>query len=445
MKFNAYIFLLVVLCSITSCSNKTFDYKTFLNNPLKRSGNSPVKTVYKPKSTVIKAIFKIPSVNRIAEELAIARSQIKLIDTQKNTQIVGTGAFGVRDEYNTESTGVGYGTLRAERVLTDNQRLENSQKLAQLDEEGKKIDLVLDFNRKLQQVLNAYNTKQTALETQKILRKYLSIYEGKASLIERAVSIGAISNSDFLEIKGIRNEAMSKLSKARLLERQSESKIKQNLGKFYLGAVEEIDKRNYSLEQSTSSKKTNLNLRKFRMQEEKIEIEIAIKEQSLKPISKLSASITSPQEKDKDKTLFAGVTVEFPIKDGGKSAIEIEILEQQKAVLKSEFQETENKIEIIEENWNSFKVFYNDEKKLIEDRITISKKRLKELDILQRQGRVNAGIYVKEVLKLANTEVDLINLDAEFFSNLLSRMEAASSVCIVLNMCNDLNRYVESF
>ena len=174
-------------------------------------------------------------------------------------------------------------------------------------------------------------------------------------------------------------------------------------------------------------------------------IEIAIKEQSLKPISKLSASITSPQEKDKDKTLFAGVTVEFPIKDGGKSAIEIEILEQQKAVLKSEIQETENKIEIIEENWNSFKVFYNDEKKLIEDRITISKKRLKELDILQRQGRVNAGIYVKEVLKLANTEVDLINLDAEYFSNLLSRMEAASSVCIVLNICNDLNRYVESF
>ena len=139
------------------------------------------------------------------------------------------------------------------------------------------------------------------------------------------------------------------------------------------------------------------------------------------------------------------MTVEFPIKDGGKSAIEIEILEQQKAVLKSEIQETENKIEIIEENWNSFKVFYNDEKKLIEDRITISKKRLKELDILQRQGRVNAGIYVKEVLKLANTEVDLINLDAEYFSNLLSRTEAASSVCIVLNICNDLNRYVESF
>ena len=52
---------------------------------------------------------------------------------------------------------------------------------------------------------------------------------------------------------------------------------------------------------------------------------------------------------------------------------------------------------------------------------------------------------MKEVLKLANTEGDLINLDAEYFSNLLSRTEAASSVCIVLNICNDLNRYIESF
>ena len=78
--------------------------------------------------------------------------------------------------------------MRAERVFTDNQRLENSQKLAQLDEEGKKIDLVLEFNRKLQQILNAHNTKKTAQETHKVLSKYLSIYEGKASLIERAVS-----------------------------------------------------------------------------------------------------------------------------------------------------------------------------------------------------------------------------------------------------------------
>ena len=81
------------------------------------------------------------------------------------------------------------------------------------------------------------------------------------------------------------------------------------------------------------------NLRKLKIQAEKLEIEITIKKQSLKPISKLSASITSPQERDKDKTLFAGLTVEFPIKDGGKSAIEIEILERQKAVLKSEVQE----------------------------------------------------------------------------------------------------------
>ena len=445
MRFLYLILLSVLVLPMMSCSSKVFDYKNLLGKPV-RSTDAPVGNAnYYPKSNVIKAIFKTPSVNRTAEELSIARSRIKLIAAQGNTQIVSTGAFGILDEYNTESKGVGYGTLKAERIFTDNQRLDNSKKLARLDEESKKIDLILEFNRKLQEVLNAYNKRQSSRETQEVVRKYLAIYKEKATLIERAVTIGAISNSDFLEIKGIRNEAQSKLSKARLLESQSESKIKQSLGNLYSSAMKEIEKRKLKLGLNTLNKKTNITLKKLRMQAEKIAIEIAIKDQSLKPTSKLSTSITSPQERDKDKTLFAGVTVEFPIRDGGKSALEIEILEKQKAVLKSEIQEVENKIEITKDNWDSFKVFYGDERKLMEERIFISNKRLKELDILQRQGRVNAGVYIKEVLKLANTEVDLINLDAEFFSNLLSRAEASSSVCTVLDLCNELDRYVKSF
>ena len=445
MVFRHATFLSMVFFSLANCSYKEFDYKTLLANPFANANISSEETIYQTKSNVIKAIFKTPSVKRIADELSVAHSQIKLIATQKKTQIVSTGAFGVLDEYNTESKGVGYGTLKAERIFTDNQRLENSKKLAQLDKEGKKIELILELNKKLREVLDAYNTLQSSRETQKIVLKHLAIYEEKVALIERAVTIGAISNSDFLEIKGVRNEALSKLSKARLLENQSLSKIKQDLGKFYSPAIKEIEQRNLKLDLKTLNRKTNVTLRKLRMQAEKIEIEIALKEQTLKPISKLSASITSPQDRDKDKTLFAGMTVEFPVRDGGRSGIEIEILEKQKIVLKSEIQEVENKIEITKDNWNSFKGFYNDEKKLMEERITISNKRLKELDILQRQGRVNAGIYVKEVLNLANTEVDLINLDAEYFSNLLSRAEASSAVCIVLDLCNDLDRYVKSF
>ena len=445
MKFHAYIFLLVVLFSITSCSNKTFDYKTLLNNPLKTSDNSAVKTTYKPKSAVIEAIFKTPSVKRISEELSIARSRIELVTVQGNTQIVSTGAFGVLDEYNTESKGVGYGTLKAERIFTDNLRLENSKKLARLDEGSKKIDLISEFNKKMQQVLKSYNTMKSSQETQKVVNKYLAIYKEKESLIERAVSIGAISNSDFLEIKSIRNEVLSKLSKARLLESQSESNLRKDLSNFYSPAIKEIQKKSLKVDLNAFNKKENTNLRKLRIQSEKLEIEITIKKQSLKPISKLLASITSPQERDKDKTLFAGVTVEFPIKDGGKSALEIEILEQQKAVLKSEVQEVENKIDITKDNWNSFSAYYYEEKKLMEDQISISKKRLKELDILQRQGRANTGIYIKEVLKLANTEVDRINLDSEYFSNVLSRADASSSVCSVLGICDDLDRYLKNF
>ena len=92
----------------------------------------------------------------------------------------------------------------------------------------------------MQQVLKSYNTMKSSQETQKVVNKYLAIYKEKESLIERAVSIGAISNSDFLEIKSIRNEVLSKLSKARLLESQSESNLRKDLSNFYSPAIKEI-------------------------------------------------------------------------------------------------------------------------------------------------------------------------------------------------------------
>jgi hypothetical protein len=438
MRFREFKILVVVIFCLTSCSSIPFDYKRLLG---KSDGSTDISTgnsTYFTKSAIISAIFKTPSVNRIAEELSVASSQIRLVVAQENTQIISTGAIGVLDEYNTESRGVAYGTLRADRILTDNQRLDNSTKLAQLDKEGKKFDLILEFNSKLQQVLNAYNKKQSAKRTKEIIDKYLKIYDEKASLIERAVAIGAISNSDFLEIRGIRNEALSKLSKATFLEKQSDAKIKQNLGDSYSLAINEIDRREVKTYRKEFDKRRNVTLNKLRVQGEKIEIEILIKKQSLKPTSKLSASITSPQDKNKDKTLFAGMTVEFPVRDGGKSVIEIEILEKQKAILKAKVQETKNKIELTKDNWRNFNIFYSDERQLIKERI-------KELDILQRQGRVNAGIYIKEVLRLANTEVDLIDLDAEYRANLISRAEASSSVCAVLNLCDELDKYIKNF
>ena len=157
----------------------------------------------------------------------------------------------------------------------------------------------------MQQVLKSYNTMKSSQGTQKVVSKYLAIYEEKESLIERAVAIGAISNSDFLEIKGIRNEALSKISKARLLESQSKSNLRKDLSNFYSPAIKEIQKKILKVDFKTFNKKENVS-RKLKIQAEKLEIEITIKKQSLKPISKLSASITSPQERDKDKTLFAG-------------------------------------------------------------------------------------------------------------------------------------------
>ena len=170
-----------------------------------------------------------------------------------------------------------------------------------------------------------------------------------------------------------------------------------------------------------------------------------MKKQNLKPVSKLTSSITSPQAKDKGKTLFAGVTLEFPIRDGGKTKRELEILNQQKESISIAKEALLKKVKIAKDNWASFGSFYMDERTLLTDRITISKNRLKELEILQTQGRANSGIYIKEVLKLATTEIELEELDARQLLNSVDTMDASVSVCSLLRICGQIDKALEGY
>ena len=86
-----------------------------------------------------------------------------------------------------------------------------------------------------------------------------------------------------------------------------------------------------------------------------------------------------------------------------------------------------------------------DERTLLTDRIKISKNRLKELEILQTQGRANSGIYIKEVLKLATTEIELEELDTQQLLNSVDTMDASVSVCSLLRICGQIDKALEGY
>ena len=99
----------------------------------------------------------------------------------------------------------------------------------------------------------------------------------------------------------------------------------------------------------------------------------------------------------------------------------------------------------MEDQWISFDKVQKKQRKLFEDRLKISKQRLKELEVLQRQGRVNFTSYVKEILVVANTEIDIININASYFEEILKRTDMTSSTCKLLQLCTELEKYVNNF
>ena len=60
----------------------------------------------------------------------------------------------------------------------------------------------------LQKVIEAYGTRLAAKETVKIIDYYLGLYNARENLVKTAVQAGVLSNSDYLELRSLKNETL---------------------------------------------------------------------------------------------------------------------------------------------------------------------------------------------------------------------------------------------
>ena len=428
-----------------SCSQGSFIEELITQS--KSPTNQKIREFEEPKvtSSVIKALLNDPKTQRSVQSIYLARLETDSVETDGKTKFNASGSAGVLDEYETEAREMAFGTIRADRLIDDNSRLSDSVKLAKIKTEIQISTLDLELNKSLGEILKAYNQLILARETSKILIHYLEKYEAQEILLDKAVSIGAISNSENLELKGLVVEARTKLANSELISKKSDNILKSKLNKLYKRSINELGSK---IEQPyqwnlTSLRNTNLLIIDLKM--ETIDMQIGLEKKRLRPTNKLSVSATSPQSKSRNLTLFAGLTVDFPIKDGGKSETQVKLLEKQKLILDLEKKDLKRNILLMEDQWISFDKVQKKQRKLLEDRLKISKQRLKELEVLQRQGRVNFTSYVKEILVVANTEIDIINVNASYFEEILKRTEMTSSTCKLLKLCTELENYVNNF
>ena len=437
--------LFIVFLFLVSCSKGSFIEELITQS--KSPTNQKIREFEEPKvtSSIIKALLNDPKTQRSVQSIYLARLETDSVETDGKTKFNASGSAGVLDEYETEARELAFGTIRADRLIDDNSRLSDSVKLAKIKTEIQISTLDLELNKSLGEILKAYNQLILARETSKILIHYLEKYEAQEILLDKAVSIGAISNSENLELKGLVVEARTKLANSELISKKSDNILKSKLNKLYKRSINELGSK---IEQPyqwnlTSPRNTNLLIIDLKMKT--IDMQIALEKKRLRPTNKLSVSATSPQSKSRNLTLFAGLTVDFPIKDGGKSETQVKLLEKQKLILDLEKKDLKRNILLMEDQWISFDKVQKKQRKLLEDRLKISKQRLKELEVLQRQGRVNFTSYVKEILVVANTEIDIINVNASYFEEILKRTEMTSSTCKLLKLCTELENYVNNF
>ena len=437
--------LFIVFLFLMSCSEGSFIEELITQS--KSPTNQKIREFEEPKvtSSVIKALLNDPKTQRSVQSIYLARLETDSVETDGKTKFNASGSAGVLDEYETEAREMAFGTIRADRLIDDNSRVSDSVKLANIKTEIQISTLDLELNKSLGEILKAYNQLILARETSKILIHYLEKYEAQEILLDKAVSIGAISNSENLELKGLVVEARTKLANSELISKKSDNILKSKLNKLYKRSIKELGSK---IEQPyqwnlTSPRNTNLLIIDLKMKT--IDMQIALEKKRLRPTNKLSVSATSPQSKSRNLTLFAGLTVDFPIKDGGKSETQVKLLEKQKLILDLEKKDLKRNILLMEDQWISFDKVQKKQRKLLEDRLKISKQRLKELEVLQRQGRVNFTSYVKEILVVANTEIDIINVNASYFEEILKRTEMTSSTCKLLKLCTELENYVNNF
>jgi outer membrane protein TolC len=218
----------------------------------------------------------------------------------------------------------------------------------------------------------------------------------------------------------------------------AESFLKTTLGRHYdtamldLAALHEDNlSPNFSLEGSPSKKLLDL-------RSSQLSVEIEIQKSRNKPTSSWQTSLSSPQSRGSNTTLYGGVTIGFPVADGGEAAAQIEALTQELAVTELDLQVLSEETILAEKNWSDFLQYYLLQKVLLKDRLEISRQSLEELELRLKAGRADVSKLAREILSKANAEIALLQLEASYLSEKMNAQASTGQTCSLFSLCDTI-------
>ena len=438
-KNRSTAFMLMLFFAVSSCAkNSEQGLATVSSNEYNEPAKVSINT--QSSSSLISALLGFPSVSRAIVASKAARARIAVAQSDKELIVDGNGSSGIKSDTDDGSEGALVVGVSTTKLLYDNGRTDLSIRLSGLLAAKAVLQSQIVMDRELQKVLEAYASLETAQEVDSIIEHYIGLFNEREDLVKSAVKVGVLSNSDYLELQSLKNETLSEQAQAVLRAGNSETYLRTSL-KDYLDAANVEIKAQYidtkilpslSVENAVSKQILELENRQIRTQ-------IEIQELAKTLTTNWQTSVSSPKSRGAGSTLFAGISMTMPIKDGGKSEAQIEALNEELSANKLQLSDLSQQIELAEQGLANFVKYYERQKTLLEQRKAISDERIIELELKLKTGRVDVSVLAKEFLASANTEIALERLNYEYTTEILSALSVTAETCNLVNVCKALN------
>jgi hypothetical protein len=292
------------------------------------------------------------------------------------------------------------------------------------------------FDQALQQILEAYTSQNHALKIESIITSYVSQFNKREKLVQTAVNAGVLSNSDYLELQSLKNEVLSEQAQSVFQSDSSSSFLKTSLSNNFTEALAELEenfevKDDIKLSTDGTYQITLLNLNKLQIQ-----TQIKLQEEANSFTTSWHTTASSPKSRGAGSTIFAGITMGLPIKDGGKAKASIVALNKELEVNALDVSSYKEKVSLAQQGLDNFEAFHQKQSSLLNERMRISKDRIDELELKLKAGRVDVSVLAKEILTLARAEIAIERLKHEYVTQRLSALAATGQTCQVINLCD---------
>ena len=402
----------------------------------------PKRAPVKSTSILVRAVMEAPSTARSVAAAQAASAQVLVTKTQKSSKVNISGATGLNaDPWPLSGNSVLpalSASITAQQLLSDNGQTDRSITLSQLASNGAFLEVEVAVDQTLKALIEANDIK-TASESQiTIIDAGLELYNSYEELVLAAVQAGVLSKSDELELRSLRNNTLSDRTNAVLASNTADGYLKTTLKLQYKRAMLELATIHDSNSSPTFSLENSPKKKLLDLRSEQINLEIEIQRSRNKPTSNLRTSLSSPTSRGANTNLYGGVTIAFPVRDGGAAAAQIKALSKELEVTEFDQQALIQEITVAEKNWAEFLKYYLLQNELLKERAVISDQSVEELKLKLKAGRADVSKLAREILSKAQSEIALVNLKARYLREKVNADSVTGQTCRLFSLCDTI-------